>query len=102
MLNDREIWLARMDKTRPVVILTRSTVLPYLRTVTVAVVTSTIRGVSTEVHVGPANGLDHQSVISLDNVQTIAKSMLLRRVGALLPEQEQALGDAIRIAFDLG
>jgi hypothetical protein len=53
-----------LDKTRPVLVLTRDTVRPHLTNVTVAPITSTIRGLSTEVPVGTANGLDHESVIS--------------------------------------
>ncbi|MHB1472932.1 MAG: type II toxin-antitoxin system PemK/MazF family toxin [Dermatophilaceae bacterium] len=97
----RPIHAARLDKTRPVLILTREIVRPHLSRVTVAPITSTIRGLSTEVPVGPANGLDHASVVSCDNIVTVPVSALGRRLGFLLAEQETALGDAIRAAFDL-
>jgi mRNA interferase MazF len=51
--------------------LTRDTVRPHLTNVTVAPITTTIRGLSTEVPVGTVNGLDHDSVVSLDDIQTI-------------------------------
>lgn len=97
----RPLHLAQLDKVRPVVVLTREIVRPYLRNVTVAPVTSTIRGLSTEVPVGTANGLERDSVISCDNVTTIPADRLLRRIGHVLPEQERALTEAIMTAFEL-
>jgi len=97
----RPIYAARLDKTRPVLILTREVVRPHLSRVTVAPITSTIRGLSTEVPVGPANGLDHTSVVSCDNIVTVPVSALGRRLGFLLAEQETALTHAIQAAFDL-
>ena len=97
----RPIHLARLDRTRPVVVLTRAAVRPHLANVTVAPITSTIRGLSTEVPVGAINGLDHQSVVSLDNVQTIPVDRLGRVIGRLHGAQEEALTRAIHAAFDL-
>ena len=97
----RPIHLATIDKVRPVVVLTRETIRPYLNKVTVASITSTVRGNATEVAVGPANGLDHDSVVSLDNVNTIPASDLGPQIGFLLDSQENALVRAIHAAFDL-
>jgi mRNA interferase MazF len=97
----RPIHLARLDKTRPVLILTRDVVRPHLSRVTVAPITSTIRGLSTEVPVGAANGLDHPSVVSCDNIVTVPVNALGRQLGVLLFEQEVALTAAIHAAFDL-
>src|SRR5665647_1738219 len=97
----RPIHSARLDKTRPVLVLTREVVRPHLGRVTVAPITSTVRGLSTEVPVGPANGLDHDSVVSCDNIATVLVSALGRQLGFLLAEQETALMEAIRAAFDL-
>jgi mRNA interferase MazF len=97
----RPIHAAQLDKTRPVVILTRDLVRPHLERVTVAPITTTIRGLSTEVPLGPANGLDHECVISCDNIATVPKSALGRLIGYLLPHQEAALSAAIHAAFDL-
>ncbi|TNC28652.1 type II toxin-antitoxin system PemK/MazF family toxin [Amycolatopsis alkalitolerans] len=68
---------------------------------TVAPITSTVRGISTEVAVGPANGLDQDGVISCDDIQTIPKADLGRHLGFLLSGQERELADAIRTALDL-
>ena len=97
----RPIHLARLDKARPVLVLTRELVRPHLTRVTVAPITSRIRGLSTEVSVGAANGLEHDSVVSCDNIATILKTVLGRQLGYLLPEQEPDLAEAIRMAFDL-
>lgn len=97
----RPIYTARLDKVRPVLVLTRELVRPHLSRVTVAPITRTVRGLSTEVPMGPTNGLDRNCVVSCDNVVTIPKSDLGREIGYLLPDQEQALAAAIRAAFDL-
>ena len=97
----RPIHLATLDKTRPVLVLTRDVAIGRLRTVTVAAITSTIRGLATEVPVGPSNGLDHDSVVNLDNVFTVDHRSLGRRVGFLPDDQEPALAEAIINAFDL-
>jgi mRNA interferase MazF len=97
----RPIHIAQLDKARPVLLLTRELVRPYLATATVAPITTTIRGLSTEVPVDTANGLSAPSVVSCDNITTIAASALGAQVGVLLDNQEPVLSEAIRAAFDL-
>ena len=97
----RPIHVAHLDKTRPVLILTREVVRPYLSRVTVAPITRTVRGLSTEVPVGSANGLDQDSVVTCDNITTVPTSTLGRQIGSLLPAQEAELATAIRAALDL-
>lgn len=97
----RPIYLARVDKVRPVVILTREVALGRLNNVTVAPITSTVREIATELPVGPDNGLDHDCAVSLDNIVTIRAGQLDRQIGFVLDHQEPALTEAIRAAFDL-
>jgi len=97
----RPIHIAQLDKARPVLVLTREVIRPHLTRVSVAPITTTIRGLSTELPVGPVNGLDQDSVVSCDNVLTVPVSALGRHVGYLLPAQEVGLAEAIRAAFDL-
>lgn len=97
----RPIHLARLDKIRPVRVLTRELVRPHLGRVTVAPITSTTRGLSTEVPAGPPNGLDHESAVSCDYTLTVPVAALGRQIGYLLPTQEPDLTHAIRAAFDL-
>jgi mRNA interferase MazF len=97
----RPIHLATLDKTRPVLILTRAQVRPYVNGITVAPITSRVQGLSTEVTVGRPNGLDHDSVVSCDNITTIPSTAIGRHLGYLLPTQEHALAQAIAAAYDL-
>ena len=97
----RPIHIADLDKARPVLILTRELVRPHLTRVTVAPVTRAIRGLSTEVPVGPSNGLEHPCVVSCDNVVTVPKDTIGHQIGYLLPHQEAILAGAIRAGFDL-
>lgn len=97
----REICLVRLDKTRPALILTREPARAAMTKVTVAPITTTIKGLSSEVRVGPENGLDHDCVVALDNVLTVPVSLLGRTVGHLSSEQESELARAVVLAYDL-
>jgi mRNA interferase MazF len=97
----RAIVLANLDKRRPVVVLTREAATDYLANVTIAPITSTVRGISTEVPLGARNGLDHDCAASCDNILTVPKSALGETIGFLLDDQEPALAKAITSAFDL-
>ena len=97
----RPIHIAHLDKARPVLVLTRELVRPHLNTVTVAPITTTIRGLSTEVAVDTVNGLAGASVVSCDSITTIPADTLGTQIGVLLEPQERALTDAMRAAFDL-
>ncbi len=95
------IWLARLDKTRPVLVLTREEVRVVRHLVTVAPITSTVRGLRSEIPVGRRNGLEHDSVVNLDSIATVPREALLRPLGALLQAQEHDLTRAFHEAFDL-
>jgi mRNA interferase MazF len=97
----RPIHTATLDKPRPVLVLTREIVRPHLNSVTVAPITSTIRGLSTEVKLGTRNGLDHDCVVACDHITTIPAHTLGEQIGLLLENQEPALTEAIHAAFDL-
>lgn len=97
----REICLVRLDRTRPALILTRSGAREVMTKVTVAPITSTVKGLSSELPVGPVNGLDHDCAVSLDNVLTVPSSSLGRTIGYLTADQERALARAIVLAYDL-
>ena len=97
----REICLAHLDKTRPVLVLTRDAARGAMTKVTVAPITSTIKGLSSEVPLGRANGLDHDSAASLDNVVTVPADRLGRTLGFLADPQERDLARAVVLAYDL-
>ena len=99
----RPIYLAQFgSKTRPVLVLTRGgQTIGLAGTVTVADITSTVHGLRTEVPVGPENGLEHNSVVNLADIQTIRQVDLGRHVGYLFPRGEPALAAAVAVAFGL-
>jgi mRNA interferase MazF len=97
----REICLVRLDKTRPALVLTREAARGAMTKVTVAPITTTIKGLSSEVRVGPDNGLDHDCAVALDNVVTVPAELLGRTVGYLKAEQEAELARAVVLAYDL-
>lgn len=97
----REICLVRLDKTRPALILTRDAARAAMTKVTVAPITSTVKGISSEVRVGPANGLDHDCAVALDNVVTVPVESLGRTIGFLAADQEAELARTVVLAYDL-
>lgn len=97
----RPILWARLDKRRPVLILTRELMVGRMSTVTVAPITGTIHGIATEVLVGRRNGLDQDCAVKCDQIVSIPVDRLHERCGWLLEDQELALHDAIQAAFDL-
>lgn len=89
------------DKRRPVLILTRNSVIPYLSGITVATITSKIRGNRSEVVLTPEeDGVLVESVVSLDNIQTVQKSSLDSYLTSLSPERMREVRQAIEFAFD--
>ena len=96
-----EIWWATLALPvgrRPVLLLSRSPAYAYLNKVVVAEVTTTIRAIPQEVKVGRAEGLPSTSVVNLDNLHTIPKSLLTKRAGSLKAraiEIKRAVGHAV-------
>lgn len=97
----REICLVHLDKTRPALVLTREAARGVMTKVTIAPITSTVKGLSSEVRVGPDNGLDHECAVALDNVVTVPRERLGRTVGYLSAAQELELARAVVLAYDL-
>jgi mRNA interferase MazF len=97
----REIRLVHLDKTRPALVLTRQAARSAMTKVTVAPITSTVKGLASEVRVGPDNGLDHECAVALDNVVTVPPDLLGRTVGYLSAAQELELARAVVLAYDL-
>ena len=82
-------------------VVTRSSAIPLLANVTVALITSRRRGIPTEVGVGVGNGLDEESVVNCDNLLTVGKPSQERYRGHLGPGELHRLDDAFRIALGL-
>ncbi len=100
-LNRGEIWLldlARPDKKRPVLIVSRPSLIRLLHTVTVAVVTSTLRGAPTEVELGTDEGLKSTSCVNLCNLFTVRQKELRTFVGSVAPEKMAEVCRALAVA----
>jgi mRNA interferase MazF len=82
-LGHAQVWWADLDKVRPVVVLTRARVASRLTRVLVAPITTTVRGLPTEVALSSEEGVRDGSVASLDNAQQVPVGRLLRRAGLI-------------------
>lgn len=91
---------ARPDKLRPVVVLTRNSVLQYLSKVSVAQVTSTIRGVPAEVVLDEDDGMKAPCVVNLHNIVTVPQNELGRLVAQISSSRMDQICAALR--FSLG
>jgi mRNA interferase MazF len=96
-----DVWFATVvgDKRRPVLVVTRDPMGRHLSSVICAPITSTIRGISTEVAMGKEAGLAHDSVANFDNVLLMPRSQLLRHLGRASEEQMRAACVAASIAI---
>jgi len=89
------------DKKRPVLILTRDSVLEYLGEVTVAPITTTIRKIPSEVFLSKAEGMPRDCVINCDHLQTVSKGRIGSLITSLTPAKMVAVGRSIRFALDI-
>lgn len=89
------------DKKRPVLIMTRDSVLEYLGEVTVAPVTSTIRGIPSEVLLSREDGMDKECAINFDHIQTVSKGKIGSLIVKLPQEKLKQVQKAIFFALDL-
>lgn len=101
LLRRGDIWLlelSRPDQRRPVLVLSRPSLIQLLHTVTVAAITSTLRGSPTEVQLGTENGLKQASCVNLCNVFTVRQSELRTFVGSVDPPTMDDVCRALAIA----
>src|SRR5438067_310586 len=78
-----QVWLARLDKERPALIVHRDFAGRVLNAVLVAPVTTTVRGIPTEVPLGAADGMDRECAVSLDNLTLLPRDRLVRPLARL-------------------
>jgi len=91
----------RPDKKRPVLILTRDSVLEYLNEVTIAPITSTVRNIPSEVFLTKADGVVRDCAVNCDHLQTVSKGKIGPLITSLLPAKMVDVGQAIRFALDI-
>ena len=102
-LKQFELWWADLPAPigrRPVLILSRSSAVGYLRKLTVAEITTRSRGIPQELRLGSAEGLPQPSVANLDSIQSVPKSVLTARIGALSGARQREVKCAVGHAFD--
>lgn len=91
---------ASPDKKRPIVVLTRESAIGYLSTVTVAPITSAIRGVPSEVVLNQDDGMKTPCAVNLHNAVTVTQQKLGKRLAQLSPARMREICAALR--FSLG
>ena len=99
-----EVWWAELPSPagrRPVVLLSRDEAYQVRSLVTVAPVTTRVRGIPVEVALGPEDGLPRPCAANLDTIVTVSKSYLKERIAPLSDEKLKAAEDAIRFALAL-
>ena len=99
-----EVWWAEfpgLAGRRPAVLLSRNSAYAIRLSVTVAPVTTRVRGIPVEVPLGPDDGLPMESVANLDDITTLSKSRLLSRITNLSEEKLHAVETALRFALGL-
>jgi mRNA interferase MazF len=93
---------ASPDKKRPVLVLTRNSVLEYLGEITVAPITSTIRDIPSEVFLSKAaDGMPRDCAVNCDHLQTVSKEKLGSLITSLSPAKLVDVGRAIRFALNI-
>jgi mRNA interferase MazF len=89
------------DKKRPVLILTRHSIIDYLEEVTVAPVTTTVREIPTEVFLSMQDGMPEECAINFDHIQTVKKSKMGHLITTLSLVKMEEVSQAARFALDL-
>jgi mRNA interferase MazF len=89
------------DKKRPVLILTRDSVLEYLGEITVAPITRTIRDIPSEVFLSNADGMPRDCAVNCDHLQTVSKGKLGSLITSLPPVKMVDVARAICFALDI-
>ncbi len=89
------------DKNRPVLILTRDSILGYLGEVTVAPITSTIRDIPSEVLLSKSDGMLRDCVINFDHIQTVSKRKIGSVIAVLSPERLKEVREAVLFSLSL-
>ena len=89
------------DKKRPVLILTRNSILEYLGEVTIAPIISTIRDIPSEVFLTKSDGIPTDCVINFDHIQTVSKNNLGSLITVLSPERLNEVREAVLFSLHL-
>lgn len=102
LISQGDIWLGELpdEKPRPYLVLTRQPAIAGLHTVIVAPVTTTTRGLVSELSLGQADGMRRPCVATFDNLATLPKSAFRQQMGALAPGRWYEVCQAMRAAIN--
>jgi len=89
------------DKKRPILILSRDSILEYIGEVTVAPITATVRDIPSEVFLSRDQGMPRDCAINFDHIQTVSKGKVGSLITTLSPEKLEQVRQAILFALDL-
>jgi len=89
------------DKKRPVLILSRNSIIGYLGEVTVAPITSTVRDIPSEVQLNRDDGMPRECAVNCDHIQTVSKGKIGSLIITLSAEQIERVREAISFALAL-
>lgn len=97
-----EVWWGELPnrKARPYLVMTRSWAIPVLHEIIVAAVTRSIRGIATEVRLGPDDGLPTECAASFDNLDLASPAHLTKLMCTLGPDRMADACAALRAAVD--
>ena len=88
---------------RPVVVLSRDSVIPRHRRALVAPCTTTLRGLASEVVLEPGDDpVPRRSAVNLDSVESVSLAVLVQRLGRLAETRMREICDALAVAVDCG
>jgi len=98
------VWWAELPQPtgrRPVILLSRDAAYRVRTSITVGMVTRTIRDIPVKVPLGPEDGMPQQCVVNLDNILTIPKARLAERITTLSHQKMTTVARAVIFALDL-
>ena len=82
-------------------IVTRDSIIPYLNELTIAPITSTIRGIPSELVLGVEAGMPQECAVNFDHLQTVSKTKLGQLITVLPAEVQRQVGPALCFALGL-
>ena len=97
----RWVKFTHPDKKRPILILTRDSILDYLGEVTIAPITKTIRDIPSEVILTQREGMPMDCAVNLDHIQTVSKGKIGPLITSLSSEKLKEVAEAVRFALNI-
>ncbi len=97
-----QVWWGEIEQIgrRPFLVMTRSAAIPVLNSVLAAPITRTVRGIPTELGLGPDDGMPTYCAVSFDNLRVVPKAYLVERLCTLTDSRMAEACEAMRIAVD--